>query len=66
VRGRDAQRRHRVSTQEITGAILEAGGHGEAARPSVMPRVRGNLACRHRRGKVVKSGNGPKARWALA
>jgi hypothetical protein len=55
-----------VSTQEITGAILEAGGHGAAARPSVKPRVRGNLAYLHRRGKVVKRGNGKTTRWALA
>jgi hypothetical protein len=55
-----------VSTQEITGAILEAGGHGETARPSVMPRVRGNLAYLHRRQKVIKSGSGKATRWSLA
>ncbi len=32
------------STQEIVGAILDAGGRGKSATPSVMPRVRGNLA----------------------
>ncbi len=55
-----------VSTQEITGAILEAGGHGPSARPSVMPRVRGNLAYLHGRRRVIKTGNGPTTRWTLA
>ena len=54
-----------IFTQDITSAIRAAGGHGESAKPSVMPRVRGNLAYLHRE-KVVKSGNGPTARWELA
>jgi hypothetical protein len=54
-----------ISTQDITSAILAAGGHGESARPSVMPRVRGNLAYLHNREKVIKSGNGTEVRWRL-
>ena len=38
---------------------------GEEARPSVMPRVRGNLAYLARRGKVAKFTSGKAARWAL-
>jgi hypothetical protein len=54
-----------IGTQDITTAILEAGGHGEEARSAVMPRVRGNLAYLHRRRKVDKSGTGKGVRWSL-
>ncbi len=54
-----------VSTQAITTAVLKAGGHGESARPSVMPRVRGNLAYLHNREKVAKTGSGSTTRWTL-
>ena len=30
-----------------------------------MPRVRGNLAYLHNRGKVAKSGSGKAVRWSL-
>ena len=53
---RDAQRE--LSTAEIVTAILEAGEHGEEARPAMAPRVRGNLAYLGARRLVVKSGNG--------
>ena len=50
-----------LSTAEIASAILEAGGDGESARPTVAPRVRGNLCYLERRGKVSKSGTGEGA-----
>jgi hypothetical protein len=55
-----------LSTREIASAVLAAGGHGEAARPTVAPRVRGNLCYLERRGKVTKTGNGKGVRWQLA
>jgi hypothetical protein len=55
-----------ISTQEITSAILAAGGHGPSARSAVMPRVRGNLAYLHNREKVSKTGSGKDVRWTLA
>jgi hypothetical protein len=55
-----------VATAEIVTAILAAGGHGEGARVTVGPRVRGNLAYLERRGKVAKSGVGRMTRWVLA
>jgi len=54
-----------ISTQDIASAILAAGGHGESARPSVMPRVRGNLAYLHNTEKLSKSGSGKDVRWEL-
>ena len=54
-----------ISTQAITTAILKAGGHEDSARPSVMPRVRGNLAYLHNRENVGKSGSGNDVRWEL-
>ena len=54
-----------VATAEIVTAILAAGGHGESARRTVAPRVRGNLAYLERRGKVLKTGTGKSARWRL-
>jgi hypothetical protein len=55
-----------LSTAQVATAILDAGGHGEGARPTVTPRVRGNLAYQERRGKVLKSGTARMARWAIA
>jgi hypothetical protein len=45
-----------LSTHQIASVVLAAGGHGEAARPTVTPRVPGNLAYLDRRAKVIKSG----------
>ena len=55
-----------VSTAAIVSGVLAAGGHGDRARPTMAPRVRGNLAYQERRGTVIKSGNGAGVRWALA
>lgn len=54
-----------ISTAAIVSALLETGGHGESARPTMAPRVRGNLAYQERRGMVVKTGNGKGVRWSL-
>jgi hypothetical protein len=54
-----------IGTHAIVAAILKAGGHGPSAKPTMMPRVRGNLAYLHRRRKVIKSGVGKTTRWAL-
>lgn len=54
-----------VSLRDIVTALLAAGGHGEDARPTVSPRVRGNLAYLTRLGKVVKTGDQRTARWRL-
>jgi len=54
------------STAAIVSGVLAAGGHGDRARPTMAPRVRGNLAYQERRGTVLKSGNGKGVRWALA
>lgn len=56
----DALRRveRRLTTAELATALLEAGGHGEAAWPTVMPSViRGNLSYLARQGKMLKSGD---------
>ena len=53
-------------THAIVSALLEAGGHGESARPSMTPRVRGNLAYLERHGKVVKAGRGKAVIWQLS
>ena len=54
-----------LSTAQIVTAILKEGGHGNAARPTMAPRVRGNLAYQERRGMVVKTGSGKGVRWTL-
>jgi hypothetical protein len=54
-----------LGTHAITTALLEAGGHGEAARPSLAPRVRGNLAYLESRKAITKTGAGRAVVWAL-
>lgn len=54
-----------LGTHQITTALLEAGGHGEAARATVAARVRGNLAYLENRGAVRKSGTARAAVWSL-
>ena len=54
-----------LPTAAIVDAVLAAGGHGEGARRTMAPRVRGNLAYLERRGMVAKSGTGRDARWGL-
>ena len=53
------------STHAIVSALLEAGGHGEAARPTMTPRVRGNLTYLEKAAKVVKAGRGKSVTWHL-
>jgi hypothetical protein len=54
-----------LTTAEVATALLQAGGHGESARQTVTPRVRGNLSYLMRRGAVHKSGNGRTTRWYI-
>jgi hypothetical protein len=54
-----------LGTHEITTALLTAGGYGESARPSLAPRVRGNLAYLESRGAVTKAGRGKAVAWNL-
>ncbi|HEU4549066.1 MAG TPA: hypothetical protein VFS01_05170 [Rhizomicrobium sp.] len=54
-----------LGTHEITTALLEAGGYGESARPSLAPRVRGNLAYLESREAVTKAGSGKAVLWNI-
>ena len=54
-----------ASLHDIVTALLAAGGHGEEARKTVAPRVRGNLAYLVRQRKVTKHSVGLAARWHL-
>ena len=55
-----------LGLRDITTALLTAGGHGESARPSLTPRVRGNLSYQVKRGTVIASGSGRQIVWTLA
>ena len=52
-----------VSTVDVVTAMLRAGGHGETARRTVAPRVGGNFAYLHSRGKVTKRAKDGVVRW---
>jgi hypothetical protein len=54
-----------LGTHEVVSALLAEGGYGESARPSLTPRVRGNLAYLEREAKVIKAGKAASARWSL-
>lgn len=54
-----------VGTHFIVTALLTEAGYDESVRPSLTPRVRGNLAYLEGAGKVSKSGTGREAIWAL-
>jgi hypothetical protein len=54
-----------VSTRDVVTAMLRAGGHGESARRTVAPRVRGNLAYLHSRRKVTKHDDAGAVRWSI-
>ena len=54
-----------LGTQEITSALLAAGGYGESARAGLSPRVRANLAYQVARGTVASSGAGRTVQWHL-
>jgi hypothetical protein len=55
-----------LGTHAVVTAVLAAGGHGEAARPALAPRVRGNLAYQEGRGAVTKVGKARSATWTLS
>lgn len=54
-----------IATYDIVSSIIAAGGHGEEARRTVAPRVRGNLAYLRRRRMVEKIEDGRVALWRL-
>lgn len=54
------------SVHEIVTAILEAGGHDETARGTILQRVRANMRYLRKVGKVQMVGAGHEARWKLA
>ena len=54
-----------VSTADVVTAMLRAGGHGESARRTMAPRVRGNLAYLHSRRKVTKHQSSGVVRWTI-
>lgn len=55
-----------LGTQDVTTAVLQAGGHGESVRPAMTPRVRGNLCYLEKAGKVTKDGRGQSVTWSLS
>jgi hypothetical protein len=55
-----------VTTAAVVTAILKAGGHGEAARTALAPRIRSNLAYLERRRLVTKLGDRTSACWRLS
>lgn len=55
-----------VSVAQITSVLLDMGGHGEGARPTVAARVRSNLAYLRRRGRAVRTGEQRNVRWRIA
>ena len=54
-----------LGTHEVVSALLTEGGYGESARPSLTPRVRGNLQYLWKAGKVTKGGRGTAVVWSL-
>lgn len=54
-----------LSTSDLVTVLLRAGGHGEAARPTLAPRVRGNLAYLARRGSVRRITENKQSSWLL-
>jgi hypothetical protein len=54
-----------LGTHEVVSALLAEGGYGESARPSLTPRVRGNLSYLHKSNKVICSGRGKSVGWSL-
>ncbi|HEY2883927.1 MAG TPA: hypothetical protein VGJ08_01775 [Rhizomicrobium sp.] len=54
-----------LGTHEVVSALLAEGGFGESARPSLTPRVRGNLAYLEREAKVIKTEKGSTTRRSL-
>jgi hypothetical protein len=54
-----------ISAPEIVSYVLKAGGHDESARPTIGPRVRGNLAYLERRRIVSRSGDLRSTKWWL-
>ena len=54
-----------LGTHELVTALLQRGGYDESARPTLTPRVRGNLAYLEKAGSVLKQGAGAGVLWSL-
>ena len=54
-----------LSSADIVTAVMAGIEAPENARPTMIPRVRSNLAYLQRSEKIVKLGSGPSARWQL-
>lgn len=54
-----------LTTTEIVSAVLKTGGHDEAARPTMTPRVRGNLCYLRGRVRVEQVRRGTNPIWKL-
>ena len=55
-----------IPTADIVTAVIVATGASESARPSLAPRVRGNLCYLENRKAIQKSGKQKGVLWALA
>jgi hypothetical protein len=53
------------ASHQIASVVRAAGGHGEAAKPTVALRVRGIWRISMGRPKMTKSGAGKHVRWSL-
>ncbi len=54
-----------LGTHQIVTAMLEAGGYPDAARTTLTPRIRTNLAYQEKRGTVLKIGKASSVAWVL-
>lgn len=54
-----------ISTADVVSAVITAGHQSEATKPTMTPRVRGNLCYLEKRGKIAKTGRGANVTWAL-
>lgn len=55
-----------ITIHDLVTGVMDAGGHEEGARRTMMQRVRGNLTYLKKVGKVVRVGVNHGAKWMLA
>jgi len=55
-----------LTTKDIVSAVLKTGGHDEAARPSMTPRVRGSLCYLRSRDRIEQVRKGTNPLWKLS
>lgn len=56
----------RANAKDVVTALLAIGGHGEDVRPTLAPRVRGNLAYLVETGKLMRDESGDLVVWRLS